>query len=177
MYHYNTTIEKAIITRNWTLLKLYTNINSWLTLQVTASLLTVSNCIAESRTEQTWWTTATMDCFSNQFIRLVTPALNLVCRLLLPSIHVLSIVIEGYKALPWHPCHKTAPLTVYIECISLDMESWTWSRPLMDRVHDSWTSPGRVVQTVHVHFIGKVYDSMSKEIHSPWIALSLTWKW
>ena len=46
------------------------------------------------------------------------------------------------------------------------MESWTWSRPLMDRVHDSWTSPRRVVQKVHVHFIGTVYDSMSKEVHS-----------
>ena len=27
---------------------------------------------------------------------------------------LLSIVIEGYKLLPCHPCHKTAPLTVYI---------------------------------------------------------------
>ena len=50
-------------------------------------------------------------------------------RLLLPSIHVLSIVIEGYKALPWHLCHKTAPLTVYIvNCFVFDLEviNLTW---------------------------------------------------
>ena len=44
---------------------------------------------------------------------------------------LLSIVIEGYKALPWHPCHKTAPLTVYImNCFVFDLEviilTWKW---------------------------------------------------
>ena len=37
----------------------------------------------------------------------------------------------------------------------------------MDHVNsESWTSPRRVVQKFHVHFIGMVYDSMSKEIQS-----------
>ena len=51
------------------------------------------------------------------------------------------------------------------KCISLDMESCTWSRPLVDHINsESWTSPRRVVQKFHVHFIGMAYDSMSKEI-------------
>ena len=53
------------------------------------------------------------------------------------------------------------------KCISLDMESCTWSRPLVDHINsESWTSPRRVVQKFHVHFIGTVYESMSKEIQS-----------
>ena len=30
-----------------------------------------------------------------------------------PGYVLLSIVIEGYKILPCHPCHKSAPLTVF----------------------------------------------------------------
>ena len=44
---------------------------------------------------------------------------------------LLSIVIEGCKALPCHPCHKTAPLTVYIvNCFVFDLKvinlTWKW---------------------------------------------------
>ena len=48
---------------------------------------------------------------------------------------------------------------------SVESESWTWYKTMMDHVDDYWTSPGKVVQKAHAHFFGTVYDSMSKEIH------------